>query len=168
MPSKKNRPVLMFLGVEGSGKTSALNSLMGLSQPVIPTIGYEEKIVKIGKKTTAKVMDFGGKTWKIWREFEHLVDGIVFFIDGTDIKKFEKTKFLLAELGRGAEEVPVMILVTHEDVAGCRSADAITDWLDVSSNLRGKKWRVMCCSSVFNFGVLEAMKEMKHMIIDKK
>ena len=171
MRAKRSRPALMFLGMENSGKTSVLNGLMGLSSShVSPTIGYEQKVVKIGKKTKAKVLDFGGKpeVRKIWREFYHLADGIVFFVDGTDAKKFEEVELLLMEVARDTKQLPVMVLITHQDIAGCYSSEMIAEELRLHRNLVGRKWGVHACSTAFKFGFMEAMKSMKHMILDKK
>ena len=79
---------LCILGLEGSGKTTFVNQLMGESKRTVPTIGLNVKSYQQGK-VSMKMWDIGGQFQyrSYWSDYAKLCDVIVFIVDASNVRK---------------------------------------------------------------------------------
>lgn len=77
---------LCILGLEGSGKTTFVNQLMGENKKTVPTIGLNVKSYK-KNNVNMKIWDIGGQFQyrPNWVDYAKLVDVIVFIVDASNV-----------------------------------------------------------------------------------
>ena len=88
------RARLLFLGLDNAGKTTLLHMLkynrLLLSEPT--RFPHDEEII-IGN-IRFKAHDVGGHAAarRLWKQYMTAINGIIFIIDSTDIKRFLEAK----------------------------------------------------------------------------
>lgn len=90
--TSKGAPVLLFLGLDGSGSTTMLYQLLlGRHLHTIPTLGNNhESVTSDGLELDC--WDIGGleKMRHLWVQYSLEADGIVFVVDSTDPGRFDQ------------------------------------------------------------------------------
>ena len=83
-----NPSVILMSGLQGSGKTTFVNQLMGESKRTVPTIGLNVKSYQQGK-VSMKMWDIGGQFQyrSYWSDYAKLCDVIVFIVDASNVRK---------------------------------------------------------------------------------
>ena len=78
---------LCILGLEGCGKTTFVNQMLGETKKTVPTIGLNVKSYKQGH-VNMKIWDIGGQFQyrTNWVDYAKLCDVIVFLIDASNVK----------------------------------------------------------------------------------
>jgi ADP-ribosylation factor-like protein 8 len=79
---------MCILGLEGCGKTTFVNQLMGENKKTVPTIGLNVKSYKKGS-LSMKIWDIGGQFQyrPNWVDYAKLCDVIVFLVDSSNVRK---------------------------------------------------------------------------------
>lgn len=77
---------LCILGLEGCGKTTFVNQLMGEHKKTVPTIGLNVKHYKLNR-VSMKIWDIGGQFQyrPNWGDYAKLCDVIVFIVDASNV-----------------------------------------------------------------------------------
>ncbi|GBM55401.1 ADP-ribosylation factor-like protein 15 [Araneus ventricosus] len=139
---------VLCLGLQGSGKTTALASLVGESVSNIePTTGFNIKTLPL-KDTVVDIKELGGSEvvrpfWSKYFEGQH---GLLYVIDAAaDEEVLKEAVKILQEVISSSllKGIPCVILATHQDVEGCRSSQEISQFFN--ETLHGRKWQVHMC-----------------------
>ncbi len=87
---------IVFVGLAGSGKTTLLNRLvLGEFRAVPPTMGFSADVFDYADSILIRAIDLGGQDPFIhtfWKQFIPTADVIVFLVDASDHKLFNKVK----------------------------------------------------------------------------
>lgn len=77
---------LCILGLEGCGKTTFVNQLMGTNKKTVPTIGLNVKQYK-KNNVNMKIWDIGGQFQyrPNWVDYAKLCDVILFVVDASNV-----------------------------------------------------------------------------------
>ena len=120
---------IVFLGLDDAGKTTLLLRLKeDVMKQMDPTQQpYSEELV-MGKNTNNvgkvrfKAWDLGGHeaARKTWRNYVSDVDGIIYLVDSSNVKRFEESRVELQGVLEMPElqKVPIVILGNKIDKAG--------------------------------------------------
>lgn len=156
---------VIFLGLDGAGKSSLLNFLSGESNTTVspPTQGFLIKNLKIGN-FKVHAFDVGGQDHvrPYWRQYYSGAGGIVFVIDASDYERLQEAYDVLQEI---LEEdklrgTPVLIFANKQDLMDRASTETIKNALDLEQYEIGDRplrWRIQSCSAVTGVGVLEGL-----------
>lgn len=87
---------LCILGLEGCGKTTFVNQLMGEHKKTVPTIGLNVKHYKLNR-VSMKIWDIGGQFQyrPNWGDYAKLCDVIVFIVDASNVRNLNETLYYL-------------------------------------------------------------------------
>lgn len=139
---------IVILGLDGSGKTSILNSMRGLttqSTPPIPTIGFNVESLEY-ENLVITLWDVGGqhKFRNIWKHYYHNVQAVIFVIDSSDRLRFEEAKKELSKIVNEKELKDELFLIyaNKQDIDGCASVEELTDILSLQKLCCGRAWHI--------------------------
>lgn len=180
--SSRFRPNLVFVGLDGAGKTSIFHKLKDdhdnektrtvadNSDATTPTIGYNHRHLLIGKRTVASVWDLGGHpdVRGNWLRYLSKADGIVFVVDSSDPARFGEARVALRRCAEGVMRVPVMVLANKQDKMSAVDARQLARELELEDALAGRRWKIESCSTTTRYGYLTAMKNLKHLLIEER
>lgn len=156
---------VMFLGLDGAGKSSLLSVLSGEKKTTAtpPTQGFLIKNLKVGN-TKVHAFDVGGQAHvrPYWRQCCNMVAGIVFVLDSSNLERLQEAYDMLHEI---LEEdmvrgIPVLVLANKQDLTDRASSETIRNALNLQQYEVGDKpleWRIQSCSAVTGAGILEGM-----------
>ncbi|GFU30791.1 ADP-ribosylation factor-like protein 15 [Nephila pilipes] len=139
---------VLCLGLQGSGKTTALASLVGESVTDIePTTGFNIKTLPL-KDTVVDIKELGGSEFvrPFWSKYFQGQHGLLYVIDAAaDDEVLKEAVRILQEVISSSllKGIPCVILATHQDIKGSRSPQEIAQFF--SEILHGRKWQVHMC-----------------------
>lgn len=142
------------LGLDGAGKSALVHRLQyaDMEEP-LPTMGFFVHTMRINN-TLVKVADVAGQDSmrNLWSVMYHQADGIIYVIDGNDVKRLP---LAISELKRvmqypSLEDKPFLILVNKHDL---HAFDAVLVKKDLGPGL----WRVFNVSVKTGKGIQEAV-----------
>ena len=155
---KKNKEIKgLILGLDNAGKTSILNSFIGItSKNTPPTKGFNYQKF-IYKNISFKLWDLGGqksirKFWEDYYQKEN--DCIIYVIDSSDQERLEETGKELYSILQQPElsGVPLVIYANKQDLNMALSPDEIIDILGLD-NIDDRKWTIIACSALTKLGL---------------
>ena len=113
---------VLFIGLDGAGKTSIITKLKGLESgerfEIFPTAFLNCARITLNNKKFNCIEVSGLKRYrKVWKNFYNEVDGIIFVIDGTDVGRMHLIKSLITDLDNNLEKnIPVVFMVNKQDI----------------------------------------------------
>ena len=116
---KKGR--LLVLGLDNAGKSTLLTVLLRNEvTPTAPTHQPVTDVIKVGHMKL-RAVDMGGHeiARRMWLQYSHDADGIVFIVDAVDRERFQEAALELHKLlaaGALPEGAPVLILANKVDL----------------------------------------------------
>mmetsp|Transcript_4167 Transcript_4167/g.4868 ORF Transcript_4167/g.4868 Transcript_4167/m.4868 type:complete len:200 (-) Transcript_4167:2271-2870(-) len=162
---KYSKPVpILFIGLDGSGKTSILKKLSQREQDItgvfqlVPTNGVSKvPLLHNGYKLVA--YDLGGKksNRQNWRDYFRFAQTIVFVIDSSDRKRMEENGVELLALLQHEDliGVPLLVYANKQDLFNSVSAKEISEGLNLHL-IRGRLWQIQPCSAQTGDGIQPA------------
>jgi len=148
---------VVFLGLEGSGKTSALKNL-GEPKQVVATKGCGlVRLTQNGFRINC--LDVGGSVAQrsVWKSTFKKVHAIAFVIDATDRRRIEKAGTTLQSLLDDSilANKPLLILCNKSDLWNAVSSSELSDSLNCSQ-IRGRSWQIQATSAKTGEGLQTA------------
>ncbi|GIY58398.1 ADP-ribosylation factor-like protein 15 [Caerostris extrusa] len=146
---RKDQYQVLCLGLQGSGKTTALASLVGESVTDIePTTGFNIKTLPL-KDTVVDIKELGGsdKVRPFWSKYFEGQHGLLYVIDAAsdDNVLKEAVKILQGVISSSLlRGIPCVILATHQDLENSRSPQEIAQFFE-----RDFAWQKMASSYVW-------------------
>ena len=143
-----------LLGLDGAGKTSLVDRLkLGDIDDPLPTMGFKIDNLVL-HNSMLQIVDVAGqdKMRVLWGALYHSADGIIYMIDGNDLKRLP---LAMCELKRVMEypslqDKPFLILVNKHDM------NAVDAQL-LKHQIQGNRWRAFNVSVKTGAGLDEAL-----------
>merc|ERR1711988_1143050 len=153
---------ILMLGLDNSGKTTALKSLAGEEVThITPTQGFNIKSVQqAGFKLN--VWDIGGQKHirPYWKNYYQNTDAIVYMVDSADRRRVEEAAEELTQLLEEPDlaGVPVLVYANKQDLLGAMTAAELMegDGLDVAQ-FKDRWIHVGACSAKTGEGLEEGL-----------
>lgn len=105
---------VVILGLDGSGKTSILCAMRGLtlSTPPIPTIGFNVESLEY-ENLVITLWDVGGqhKFRPLWKHYYHNAQAVIFVVDSSDRLRFEEAQKELSKIVSERELKDALFLI---------------------------------------------------------
>jgi len=153
---------VVFLGLDGSGKTSILARLSGDDpRTVLPTLGFNIRAFSLENAPLLKVWDQGGtpSMRRYWPAYYAKAHAIAFVIDSSDHRR-------LGECSRVMQEVldddlllgvPLLVLANKQDVPNAIPSGEIEELMHLGS-IRDRAWRCIACSALRDKGLYDGLR----------
>merc|ERR1712087_367851 len=141
---------ILMLGLDNSGKTTALKTLAGEDCTTItPTQGFNIKSVQQGG-FKLNVWDIGGQKHirPYWKNYYQNTDAIVYVFDSVDKRRADEAAEELAQLMEEEllQKVPVLCFANKQDLLGAMTAAEVMATLDLTA--QKERWvHVEACSA---------------------
>jgi small GTP-binding protein len=155
-------PVVVLLGLDGSGATTILYQLLLQRRlQTIPTLGQNHERVTVNG-IELNCWDIGGLETlrKLWAQYSAEADGIVFVIDAADRSRFMPAAKELKELftpSAASKEnsprhcatpsVPLLVLANKQDLADAATVEELSAAIDFDSLPSINKKLVPCTAA---------------------
>ncbi|KAH0559119.1 E3 ubiquitin-protein ligase TRIM23-like [Cotesia glomerata] len=146
---------VVILGLDGSGKTSILSAMRGLtlSSPPIPTIGFNVESLEY-ENLVVTFWDVGGqhKFRPLWKHYYHEAQAVIFVVDSSDRSRFEEAQKELSKIVSKKElkDALFLIFANKQDVEGCTSVEELTDILSLQKLCCGRVWHIQGASPLLD------------------
>jgi len=126
---------ILMLGLDNSGKTTALKSLAGEDvSHITPTQGFNIKSVTT-EGFKLNVWDIGGQKHirPYWKNYYSNTDAIVYMVDSADNRRMDEAADELASLmnEEALKGVPLLIFANKQDLLNAAEPSKIMEDLDV-------------------------------------
>ena len=163
---------ILMLGLDNSGKTTALKFLAGEDVSTItPTQGFNIKSVQTGG-FKLNVWDIGGQKHirPYWKNYYANTDAIIYVVDSSDRRRVDEAAEELTSLveEEDLEGVALLLLANKQDLLGVMSAADIMEELDVST-IKTRWVHVQGCSAKTGEGLEDGvLKLQKHLDENKE
>jgi len=143
-----------LLGLDGAGKTSLVERLkLGDIDDPLPTMGFKIDNLVL-HNSVMQIVDVAGqdKMRTIWGALYHSADGIIYMIDGNDIKRLPTAMCELKKIMEypSLEHKPFLILVNKHDLNA-------VDVKNLKYQIQGHRWRAFNVSVKTGQGIDEAL-----------
>jgi len=155
---------ILFIGLDGSGKTSLLTYLKEGANDVAPkpSVGFEVKEVKY-KGVDMSIYDVAGgtKVRDLWRHYYAEADALVWVVDCADPARFPEAKQALATALKDASmktNSPMLVACNKSDLPEARSDEEVRKQLDLDNLLRGRSWVIKRINSKTGDGIPDSFK----------
>lgn len=151
---------ILMLGLDNSGKTTALKSLAGEDvSHITPTQGFNIKSVsQSGFKLN--VWDIGGQKHirPYWKNYYQNTDAIVYMVDSSDRARIDEAAEELSTLldEELLASVPVLVYANKQDLLNAKTAAEIMNDLDLV-NAKSRWVHVEACSAKTGDGLESGM-----------
>ncbi|XP_046410801.1 ADP-ribosylation factor-like protein 13B [Neodiprion fabricii] len=154
-PRNEKNIVILFVGLDGAGKSLILNRIVGdLEQNVVPTMGFRTISLK-HKSCNVKVYDLGGSPQirSIWPRYYNDVHGLVYVVDASDTSRLTENRIILGDLisHENVSGKPLLLLANKQDLDGALDELDLVENLDVErvANEMRCPTRVETCSCFY-------------------
>ncbi|XP_075261007.1 ADP-ribosylation factor-like protein 6 isoform X1 [Convolutriloba macropyga] len=162
--TSKPKTSLLILGLDNSGKTTIINSLLPQGQKdidIVPTIGFAVQRIRFpGSGITASCIDMSGssKYRDLWSKYFSETDGIIFVVDGSDELRLAVAKdefdMIISSPAIKTRKVPILVLSNKKDVRGHKTAAEVSKILELTS-LKTNNWNICDSNALSGDGLNE-------------
>ena len=120
--SKTPEIKILFIGLDGAGKTSIITKLKdfknGEIKEIYPTPFLECSHITFNNKVINCIEVSGLKRYrKVWKNFYNEINGIIFVIDGTDVGRMGVVKNLIQDIDKNLDTIiPVVFMINKQDI----------------------------------------------------
>ena len=155
---------VLFIGLDGAGKTSIITKLKELKdgelKEIYPTPFIECSHITYNNKIINCVEVSGLKRYrKVWKNFYNEVDGIIFVIDGTDVGRMKVVKELIQDLDKNLDKIiPVVFMVNKQDIIEkSLSVEQVKNFIELDRMATDFSWQIVKTISYKGIGLNEAL-----------
>ena len=154
---------VLFIGLDGAGKTSIITKLKGLESgerfEIFPTAFLNCARITFNNKKFNCIEVSGLKRYrKVWKNFYNEVDGIIFVIDGTDVGRMHLIKGLINDLDNNLEKnIPVVFMVNKQDIVDkSLNVEQVKNIIEIDRMATDFNWHIIKSVSYTGEGINEA------------
>ena len=154
---------VLFIGLDGAGKTSIITKLKGLESgerfEIFPTAFLNCARITFNNKKFNCIEVSGLKRYrKVWKNFYNEVDGIIFVIDGTDVGRMHLIKSLITDLDNNLEKnIPVVFMVNKQDIVDkSLNIEQVKNIIEIDRMATDFNWHIVKSVSYTGEGINEA------------
>ena len=154
---------VLFIGLDGAGKTSIITKLKGLESgersEIFPTAFLNCARITFNNKKFNCIEVSGLKRYrKVWKNFYNEVDGIIFVIDGTDVGRMHLIKGLINDLDNNLEKnIPVVFMVNKQDIVDkSLNIEQVKNIIEIDRMATDFNWHIVKSVSYTGEGINEA------------
>ena len=154
---------VLFIGLDGAGKTSIITKLKGLESgersEIFPTAFLNCARITFNNKKFNCIEVSGLKRYrKVWKNFYNEVDGIIFVIDGTDVGRMHLIKGLINDLDNKLEKnIPVVFMVNKQDIVDkSLNVEQVKNIIEIDRMATDFNWHIVKSVSYTGEGINEA------------
>ena len=154
---------VLFIGLDGAGKTSIITKLKGLESgerfEIFPTAFLNCARITFNNKKFNCIEVSGLKRYrKVWKNFYNEVDGIIFVIDGTDVGRMHLIKGLINDLDNNLEKnIPVVFMVNKQDIVDkSLNVEQVKNIIEIDRMATDFNWHIVKSVSYTGEGINEA------------
>ena len=154
---------VLFIGLDGAGKTSIITKLKGLESgersEIFPTAFLNCARITFNNKKFNCIEVSGLKRYrKVWKNFYNEVDGIIFVIDGTDVGQMHLIKGLFNDLDNNLEKnIPVVFMVNKQDIVDkSLNVEQVKNIIEIDRMATDFNWHIVKSVSYTGEGINEA------------
>ena len=154
---------VLFIGLDGAGKTSIITKLKGLESgerfEIFPTAFLNCARITLNNKIFNCIEVSGLKRYrKVWKNFYNEVDGIIFVIDGTDVGRMHLIKSLITDLDNNLEKnIPVVFMVNKQDIVDkSLNVEQVKNIIEIDRMATDFNWHIVKSVSYTGEGINEA------------
>lgn len=160
MKLKEKQIRLLILGLDNSGKTTIVKSIMGQNvNEISPTLGFTINTLKSGDYTI-NMWDIGGQTTirSYWRNYFEQTDGVIWVVDSSDKLRLKDCKEELHNLLKQDKLAgsTLLVLCNKQDIEGALKTNEIMDFLELNL-ITTRHWMILGCSAIKSEGVSKGM-----------
>ena len=162
--SKTPEIKVLFIGLDGAGKTSIITKLQdfknGEIKEIYPTPFINCSSVNFNNKIINCVEVSGLKRYrKVWKNFYNEVDGIIFVIDGTDVGRMRIIKDLIHDLDNNLDDmIPVVFMVNKQDmIEKSLTVEQVKNYIELDRMATDFNWHIVKSISFSGEGINEAL-----------
>eukprot|EP01112_Ceratiomyxa_fruticulosa_P021167 TRINITY_DN737_c0_g2_i1.p1 TRINITY_DN737_c0_g2~~TRINITY_DN737_c0_g2_i1.p1 ORF type:complete len:187 (-),score=54.05 TRINITY_DN737_c0_g2_i1:59-619(-) len=161
MGNKASSLKVLMLGLDNSGKTTALNSLMkreGVETK--KSVGYNVDEIKF-KKHVFEVYDVAGeeKVRQLWRHYFDNKQALIFVVDSSDRERIPEASRELSQLLSQPDlaHIPLLVLANKKDLPGALKGDELSAALELKLKIAGRKYHVIETNATTGEGLGEGL-----------
>jgi len=161
---------VLFIGLDGAGKTSFLNFLeQGPNdESPKPSVGFDTKDVKY-KGVNFSIYDVAGgeKVRDLWKHYYADTDAVVWIVDSAAPDRFSDAKNALQLALKDPsmkKNIPIFVAANKCDMAEAKGEDDIKKALDLDSVLGGRSWTIAKTNAKKGDGIYEGFKWLSEQI----
>ena len=154
---------VLFIGLDGAGKTSIITKLKGLESgerfEIFPIAFLNCARITFNNKKFNCIEVSGLKRYlKVWKNFYNEVDGIIFVIDGTDVGRMHLIKGLINDLDNNLEKnIPVVFMVNKQDIVDkSLNVEQVKNIIEIDRMATDFNWHIVKSVSYTGEGINEA------------
>ena len=157
---KEHQVRLLTLGLDNSGKTTIIKSLLGQDPTsTSPTLGFTINTLKYGQNTI-NFWDIGGQTTirSYWRNYFEETDGVIWVVDSGDKLRLKDCKEELHNLLKQEKlaGATLIVLCNKQDINGALKVEEIKNLLELES-ITSRHWMIMPCCGLTGDGLKEGL-----------
>ena len=151
---------ILMLGLDNSGKTTALKKLAGEDiNSITPTQGFNIKAVQ-QEGFKLNVWDIGGQKHirPYWKNYYANTDAVIYMVDSADNRRVDEAAEELEGL-LGEEElsgVPCLVFANKQDLPNAMTAAEVTEKLGLH-NMRNRQWFIQSACATTGDGLYEGL-----------
>lgn len=160
MKLKEKQIRLLILGLDNSGKTTIVKSIMGQDvNQISPTLGFTINTLKY-EDYTINMWDIGGQTTirSYWRNYFEQTDGVIWVVDSSDKLRLKDCKEELHNLLKQDKLAGSTLLVfcNKQDIEGALKTNEVMEYLELEK-ITTRHWMILGCSAIKREGVSKGL-----------
>jgi small GTP-binding protein len=163
---------ILMLGLDNAGKTTILYRMKRTEDfHTVPTIGFNVETISPSPGISLTVWDVGGQDHlrTLWHHYFDNVDGLVFVIDSTDVRRLHVARAELEGIYQhdSMKYVPLIVLANKQDSEDALTGEQIAGKLDLLAWPEGSYYIIPCCA-INGDGITDAFTILAQMIRTQK